>query len=269
MAYTELNFTIESQELWDEFSEYIDTDIDSLQHFAGSSIITHVGYKNMMDKLSVLLSQQKGKELFEWVKASEMPDKTGAYICKKIGNLISEVIFDKQRELWINYHGNVVEWLKPVIIEQKGNINLKIDFTEGIIAEDTEGFVGVIEGLKIVETGKTKQDVLEECLTSIKVLLAYNSGIDIRKGNIINDSDGWISVKDKLPEHDQKVLAVFDTENSNWYTYPTNCRLLTFCIKSTYNKFFREASTLFEVNSEKVIYWRPLPAPPENKKAKP
>lgn len=73
--------------------------------------------------------------------------------------------------------------------EQKGNINLKIDFTEGIIAEDTEGFVGVIEGLKIVETGKTKQDVLEECLTSIKVLLAYNSGIDIRKGNIINDSE--------------------------------------------------------------------------------
>ena len=55
----------------------------------------------------------------------------------------------------------------------------KIDFEEGIIAEDTNGFIGVIEGLKIVCTGKTKEECFEECIISLKVLLAYNSDINL------------------------------------------------------------------------------------------
>jgi hypothetical protein len=38
-------------ELWDEYSEYIDTDIDSCQAFAGSAVMTKGGFKKLMVKL--------------------------------------------------------------------------------------------------------------------------------------------------------------------------------------------------------------------------
>lgn len=60
--------------------------------------------------------QEVEKELFEWVKANELPTETGFYICKKIGGVIVEVKFDKDRQLWLNFRGNVTHWLKPVAL---------------------------------------------------------------------------------------------------------------------------------------------------------
>lgn len=73
----------------------------------------------------------------------------------------------------------------------------------------------------------------------------------------------WISVKDKLPAHDQKVLAVFDTKDSDWYKYPTNLRLLNFYDNGQFDRHFRDGSTLLEVRSENITHWMSLPLPPK------
>jgi hypothetical protein len=43
--------TVDPDELWDEFSEHIDTDIDSASTVAGSSVMTKQGFKKMMEKI--------------------------------------------------------------------------------------------------------------------------------------------------------------------------------------------------------------------------
>jgi Protein of unknown function (DUF551) len=69
----------------------------------------------------------------------------------------------------------------------------------------------------------------------------------------------WISVKDKLPEHNEVVLAKFDTMGVSWYTYPTNVKLLAFHIQDEYTKWFKDKSSLRPVNSSLVTHWMPLP----------
>jgi hypothetical protein len=58
-------------------------------------------------------------------------------------------------------------------------MNATIKFSEGIIAEDTEGYIACIDDLLIIEVGKTKQEALNECVKSFAVLLAHNSGLDV------------------------------------------------------------------------------------------
>jgi hypothetical protein len=71
----------------------------------------------------------------------------------------------------------------------------------------------------------------------------------------------WISTKDKLPDDDQLVLAVFE-DFSTWYRYPTSITLLRFKIKSQYDRYFVDKSTLFPVKSETVTHWMPIPEQP-------
>lgn len=42
---------LDSEELWDEFAELIDSDIDSLQYYAGRNIITQESFKKLMAKI--------------------------------------------------------------------------------------------------------------------------------------------------------------------------------------------------------------------------
>lgn len=44
---------VNPDELWDEFSEYIDTDIDSCQAFAGSTVMTKEGWRKVVERLKM------------------------------------------------------------------------------------------------------------------------------------------------------------------------------------------------------------------------
>ena len=101
--------------------------------------------------------------------------------------LFEEIV--KDNDLSLFYKSVIKEFAKEYasqfqsapIVDDNWISNFKIEFEEGIIAEDTNGFIGVIDRLKIVDTGETKEKCFEECLISLKVLLAYNSGIKINK----------------------------------------------------------------------------------------
>lgn len=49
---------VDPDELWDEFSEHIDDDIDSLSKVAGSSVMTKEGFKKMMEKVALKLTNK-------------------------------------------------------------------------------------------------------------------------------------------------------------------------------------------------------------------
>lgn len=80
------------------------------------------------------------------------------------------------------------------------------------------------------------------------------------------EGNSWISVEDRLPEHDQVVLAVSklpDTSVFDWYKYPLNLKLLNFYNKNQYHRYFRDKESLFPVNSENITHWMPVPSPPK------
>ena len=73
--------------------------------------------------------------------------------------------------------------------------------------------------------------------------------------------DEWISVDDRLPKHNEIVLGLFNTENSDWYKYPTNLTLLRFCKESEFIKYFIDKSTLLQVNSKNVTHFKIITPP--------
>lgn len=78
--------------------------------------------------------------------------------------------------------------------------------------------------------------------------------------------DKWISVKDRLPEHDQKILGVFDEQGSDWYKYPTTLNLLRYH-KRDGKEYFKDGSSLHELKKGVVTHWMPIPEPPDEYKA--
>lgn len=61
------------QELWDEFAEYVDDDIDSLSTFAGRTVLTDTNFKKLISRLP-----KTGKEevlpFAEWVRTETVAD---------------------------------------------------------------------------------------------------------------------------------------------------------------------------------------------------
>lgn len=72
-------------------------------------------------------------------------------------------------------------WLKPVKLSSLKAPVIKVEFRQGIIAEDTEGYIASVEDLRIVDTGKTKIEAFAEVLKSFSVLLAHNSGLSSKE----------------------------------------------------------------------------------------
>jgi hypothetical protein len=49
---------IKSEEIWDKYSEHIDTDIDSLSNYAGRVVLTREQYDRGILELAVFIMQQ-------------------------------------------------------------------------------------------------------------------------------------------------------------------------------------------------------------------
>lgn len=175
------------------------------------------------------------KRYFSQLKVSEVEDKevSAEEKAQKVIDFINEynaADYDKSVG-WPQFQTNHFEWLQKLYDKYFGeaytnkvqvDTKIKVDFSEGIIAEDTEGFIGVVEQLKIVVTGKTKQECLEEILVSIKVLLAYNSGIDISKNKVqvsdavafLNWVDGKSYVCDLHTDDGEKIWWRYGKEHT-------------------------------------------------------
>lgn len=53
--------TIEMYRMWDKYSESIGTDIDSLHEFAGTTVLTHESYKQLVAE--TIRSLKKGMKI--------------------------------------------------------------------------------------------------------------------------------------------------------------------------------------------------------------
>ena len=92
-------------------------------------------------------------------------------------------------------------------------------------------------GYQAAMNSPEKQDSCEHILDMEKM-------VDV---NPSNNSNGWISVKDGLPEYDVEVLT-FETGN-----YKVNA-------VSKYTQWWWDSNEGFERNP---THWQPLPKPPE------
>jgi hypothetical protein len=57
--------TAQQEELWDKYSEIIDTDIDSLNYYVGKIILTHENYKKLCNELRTIepIDEQESKNI--------------------------------------------------------------------------------------------------------------------------------------------------------------------------------------------------------------
>ena len=87
------------EDLWDKYSEYIDTDLFSLQQVAGSSIITRESYSKLVEE--VIKVKMEKPELFE--EASE--------------DRVTQNLRKKYRKYWNTPHKVVLSY--PMWLEKE------------------------------------------------------------------------------------------------------------------------------------------------------
>ena len=69
----------------------------------------------------------------------------------------------------------------------------------------------------------------------------------------------WISVKDRLPEIEQEVLAYWEWVDSNKKIYPS----MSVCYIQSITKYVNSQSVEWnEVGSNMITHWMPLPPKP-------
>lgn len=80
--------------------------------------------------------------------------------------------------------------------------------------------------------------------------------------NSPNNSNGWISVKERLP-----IFRLYDQNNESGYTEDVLMRFVWGRIRiSNFEKVDGIVTTGYGNNLNEVTYWMPLPKPPEEEK---
>jgi hypothetical protein len=114
---------------------------------------------------------------------------------------------------------------------------------------DKTEYVAILNNFPgMVVSGNSKREAWQEMITSIKVLLAYNSGISADELKELED--GWVSVEERLPNSKQYVLCYGSGGRQFAALYDNN----TFMAYNPFNDELEEC--------EEVTHWQPLPAPP-------
>ena len=137
---------------------------------------------------------------------------------------------------------------KPIVIEayQTDKV-MYIETLEGIHKADIGDYI--IAGVK-GEQYPCKPDIFEQTYEPEDLKGPKSTPLTWSKSTSLN---GWISVKDRLPEDDKDVL-VYDSGSKE-------------IIMASYNSDYDEWSTpydyYYDLDNDKITHWQPLPELPE------
>ena len=137
---------------------------------------------------------------------------------------------------------------KPIVIEayQTDKV-MYIETLEGIHKADIGDYI--IAGVK-GEQYPCKPDIFEQTYEPEDLKGPKSTPLTWTKSTSLN---GWISVKDRLPEDDKDVL-VYDSGSKE-------------IIMASYNSDYDEWSTpydyYYDLDNDKITHWQPLPELPE------
>lgn len=211
----------------------------------------------------------------KWIKASErLPNKMGFYFARSFNfKTIMQILKGCNYKLFCTQGQELrfddypkLEWLEelpplqesPVSGKEERIKKITVEFDGPFEVDHTSGLQQVIAMIPalpgMVVSGETKQEAWKELITSLKVLIAYNSGITSAELKELDSTPAaspvnveaveftvWVAIKTGLWFDDETLLwTIPNFHTEEWYAehgqgFPTN--QFRYTTKELYNIF--------------------------------